>query len=138
MDAKSVVINLPHLENVYLPKEKKLKNICILSKSHFQVIFPIEFLTEICLINSFLNKFVTSGVIFVGITLFQKLGSSSVFCERQSRTEVAVLPAEIGCKFCRLLFLSLHSSLAVIARVGHCPLGLSALVSPLLLVNYYQ
>lgn len=30
--------------------------------SHFQVIFPIEFLTEICLINSFLHNLVMTGV----------------------------------------------------------------------------
>lgn len=30
--------------------------------SHFQVIFPIEFLTVICLINSFLHNLVMTGV----------------------------------------------------------------------------
>lgn len=30
--------------------------------SHFQVIFPIEFLKEICLINSFLHNLATTGV----------------------------------------------------------------------------
>lgn len=30
--------------------------------SHFQVIFPIEFLTEICLINSSLHNLVMTGI----------------------------------------------------------------------------
>lgn len=33
------------------------------TQSHFQVIFPIEFLTEFSLINSFLHHFVITGVI---------------------------------------------------------------------------
>lgn len=74
MDAKSVVINLPRLENVYLAKKKNLKNICILSKSHFQVIFPIEFLTEICLINSFLHNLVMTGIILLGYYVVLKTG----------------------------------------------------------------
>lgn len=66
MDAKSVVINLPRLENVYLAK-KNVKNICILSVSFWSFFFfPREFLTQICLINSFLHNFAMTWIILLG------------------------------------------------------------------------
>lgn len=66
MDAKSVVINLPRLENVYLAK--KMWKIYVYSVSHFEVFFffPREFLTQICLINSFLYNFAMTWIILLG------------------------------------------------------------------------
>lgn len=80
MDAKSVVINLPRLENVYLAKKKCWKIYVYSISLIFKLFFPIEFLTEICLINSFLHNFIMTGVILLGFDIVLKTGEIFRFC----------------------------------------------------------